>query len=220
MTIPFNTQIFALDKPIVDPWAGLSTALFVEFDSPVTDIPLPSQKARLRSVGGLVTGLATGAAPEWSELKDLQNPDDGEPISFVTLSQALTETLIEEIQSGRPDKAFCALVNEMAQTEDSWEDFRSEVKNGRFEANVWFERDRKNVRLTDGLTSRDIVCLWDDDVDQAIEDGYLTPPSIPRASDIDWLDPLLEYAQQTGALEGLSLDENPRPKTPYAPMRG
>lgn len=65
---------------------------------------------------------------------------------------------------------------------------------------TWFERDRKNIRLEteDGV---EIFCLWDADVDDAIESGYLTVPRHPRAGDQEWLPHAIEYARQYGMFE-------------------
>ncbi len=38
---------------------------------------------------------------------------------------------------------------------------------------TWFERDRAHVALVDVRTDRPIVEWWDDEVSQAIEDGFL-----------------------------------------------
>ncbi len=64
---------------------------------------------------------------------------------------------------------------------------------------TWFERDRKNVRLetSDG---KEIFSLWDDDVGQAIEDGFLATPRTPRPSDEDWLPHAIEYAKSQGLI--------------------
>ena len=214
MIIPFNFSIFVLAAPVIDRTADLSSSVFIEFDAPVTGAPLASQKARLRSIGNLLTGTE----PAWSDLQDLPRADEDEQLSFSPLPQSLADSLDDLIQLGRPDRAICALANEMAQVEDAWDEFRDGLKEDRFSANVWFERDRKNLTLTDGLTSRDLVSLWDDQVDEAIESGYLTTPRGPRPNESDWLAPLIEYAEQTGALEGLSLDVQPRANAAYARM--
>lgn len=52
----------------------------------------------------------------------------------------------------------------------------------------WFERDRAMVRLTD-MRDREIICLWDADVNQFIEDGFKTN----RQS---WHEALAEYATE------------------------
>jgi len=63
-----------------------------------------------------------------------------------------------------------------------------------FQCSAWFERDRANLTLTtdDG---REVFCLWDDEVTEAIEDGYLPTPRLPRPSDSDWLPCAIEYAR-------------------------
>ena len=43
---------------------------------------------------------------------------------------------------------------------------------------TWFERDRQNVRL-ETPRGRVIFDLWDDDVTDAIDSGYLTVPRVP-----------------------------------------
>jgi hypothetical protein len=50
----------------------------------------------------------------------------------------------------------------------------------------WFERDRAMVRLTD-LFDREIICLWDDQVSEFIEDGFKSMGS-------SWHVALCEYA--------------------------
>lgn len=61
------------------------------------------------------------------------------------------------------------------------------------ECSDWFERDRANVRL---LTSEDvfedaggleIICLWDDEVSEFVEDGF-------KNSRQTWHEALVEYA--------------------------
>lgn len=39
------------------------------------------------------------------------------------------------------------------------------------ECTEWFERDRAMVRLTD-TRGNEILCLWDEDVNQFVEDGF------------------------------------------------
>jgi hypothetical protein len=52
----------------------------------------------------------------------------------------------------------------------------------------WFERDRAMVRLTDKF-DREIMCLWDDDVQAFVDDGFKTH----RQS---WHEALTEYATE------------------------
>lgn len=67
------------------------------------------------------------------------------------------------------------------------DDFESSPK---YEINTWFERDRAHVSLEkDGET---VVEWWDDDVQQAVEDGYLNPR--------DWLGSAMEYAKEMGLI--------------------
>lgn len=64
---------------------------------------------------------------------------------------------------------------------------------------TWFERDRAHVRL-ETPRGRVVFELWDDDVAQAIEDGFLTMPRTPRPSDRDWQPHAVEYAVQQGLI--------------------
>jgi hypothetical protein len=62
---------------------------------------------------------------------------------------------------------------------------------------TWFERDRANVALY-AVTPEDenalIVEWWDDDVQQAVTDGFLNPRN--------WHGSAFEYAKDRGLLEG------------------
>jgi hypothetical protein len=65
---------------------------------------------------------------------------------------------------------------------------------------VWFERDRKNIRL-ETPNGREIFDLWDDAVDEAIEDGFLTTPRRLRPTDeADWQPHAVAYARNAGLI--------------------
>ena len=51
---------------------------------------------------------------------------------------------------------------------------------------TWFERDRAMVRLTD-CQDNEIVCLWDNDVEEFVDDGFKTIRQ-------EWHDALAKYA--------------------------
>lgn len=59
---------------------------------------------------------------------------------------------------------------------------------------TWFERDRAHIRL-ETPRGRVIFELWDEEVADAVESGYLTPPRHPRPSDQQWLESALDYAR-------------------------
>ncbi len=44
---------------------------------------------------------------------------------------------------------------------------------------AWFERDRKHLSLSTPQ-GQCVVDLWDDEIDQLVEDGFLTVPRHPR----------------------------------------
>lgn len=69
------------------------------------------------------------------------------------------------------------------------------LQDHEYVCSTWFERDRKQVRL-ETPEGREIFCLNDDDVDQAIEDGYLTTPRVPRPDDSDWQPHAVAYARE------------------------
>lgn len=59
---------------------------------------------------------------------------------------------------------------------------------------TWFERDRAAIRL-ETPRGKVIFELWDDEVADAIESGYLTPPRHPSPTDQQWLESALDYAR-------------------------
>ncbi|MFK4705726.1 hypothetical protein ABIC83_002565 [Roseateles asaccharophilus] len=75
---------------------------------------------------------------------------------------------------------------------------------------TWFERDRQHVRL-ETPNGRVIFELWDEDVSQAIEDGYLKAPLVPRPSDKDWHASAVDYAKDKGLLEPDGSLPQPKP---------
>jgi hypothetical protein len=64
---------------------------------------------------------------------------------------------------------------------------------------TWFERDRANIRL-ETPNGREVFDLWDGAVMQAIEDGFLTTPRIPRPSSADWQPHAVRYAIDMGLI--------------------
>jgi hypothetical protein len=67
-----------------------------------------------------------------------------------------------------------------------------------FSCNVWIERDRKVLTLY--FMGQEVLTLSDEAVDEAIEGGFLATPRKPRPSEDDWLDPLINYASETGRM--------------------
>lgn len=77
----------------------------------------------------------------------------------------------------------------MSTTEDHNKDQGRE-----YVCSTWFERDRKHIRL-EMPNGKKVFELWDAAVDEAIESGYLTPPRIPRATNLDWHRAAVSYAR-------------------------
>lgn len=79
------------------------------------------------------------------------------------------------------------------------------VRDEDYVANVWFERDRSSVSLSTPK-GRVIFELWDDDVHQAIEDGFLEKPRLTMCSrDLNsnsaWHPHLVAYAREQGLIQ-------------------
>jgi hypothetical protein len=64
---------------------------------------------------------------------------------------------------------------------------------------TWFERDRTNIRL-ETPNGREVFDLWDKAVAQAVEDGFLTTPRVPRPSSADWQPHAVQYAIAMGLI--------------------
>lgn len=174
-------------------------------------------------------------APEGSFLPEdgsEQNPQthtlqmcslDGDPAGFGTLPLTAHDLLwpssteFTGLQAAGSNLAqcfvaVCRLANKRhahVAGETSWQLYVQALERDRYEADAWFERDRKHLRLHDKLLGQDVVSLWDDQVDQAIDDGFLTAPRRPRPSSSDWLRPLLDYAGEGQILVDLRVDAAP-----------
>lgn len=73
------------------------------------------------------------------------------------------------------------------------------VKPTEYVCSTWFERDRQHIRL-ETADGSEIFSLWDDEVTEAIESGYLTQPRFPRPSDSDWKPHAIAYAIDMGLI--------------------
>lgn len=73
------------------------------------------------------------------------------------------------------------------------------IEDHEYVCSTWFERDRSCVTLSTPK-GREVFCLYDDDVHQAIEDGYLTVPRHPWPSDDDWQPHAVAYAREKGLI--------------------
>lgn len=61
------------------------------------------------------------------------------------------------------------------------------------EIHTWFERDRACVELRDADTGATICEWWDEDVQAAVENGFLNPR--------DWHGSAVEYARSVGLMQ-------------------
>lgn len=91
--------------------------------------------------------------------------------------------------------AVCAVMDRYTRgSECAWQEFLQELERQRFSPSAWFERDRSNLSLHDDVLDRDVISLWDDEVAQEIDGGFLRVPRGPRPSEREWLQPLLDLA--------------------------
>jgi hypothetical protein len=65
---------------------------------------------------------------------------------------------------------------------------------------VWFERDRANICLGTPA-GRPVFDIWDEDVFEAMKDGFLTAPRAPRPSNDDWQPHAVAYAIAMGLIQ-------------------
>lgn len=208
--------VFPLEE-IADPRAsarlGCRAPLFcfvgleagAEVDCGFTTIaPLLDVTGAARGTQKLMAATRNGNEPpkaRWEQLLPLADFDDEDlPSVRWNLSRAH--------QPGFGLAAFAAVCCAMDRvTQDapdsSWQRFLSELERGRYEADVWFERDRANLTLRDTVMDTAVFSLWDEEVSQAIQDGLITAPRHPRPSDADWLPALLDYATSQGLLMSL-----------------
>lgn len=75
----------------------------------------------------------------------------------------------------------------------------AKIADADYVCSTWFERDRQSITLTTPQ-GREVVSLWDDDVTDAVESGYLSPPRRPRPSDDDWQPCVVAYARDMGLI--------------------
>ena len=57
---------------------------------------------------------------------------------------------------------------------------------------TWFERDRRHVHLYCGDENTTVYEWWDEEVSEAVEDGFLDP--------CDWLGSAIRYCQDCGLI--------------------
>lgn len=82
----------------------------------------------------------------------------------------------------------------------SFEDHRfKKTRPHEYVCHTWFERDRAHIRL-ETPKGRVVFELWDEQVCEAIEDGFLTAPRCPRPSDDDWQPHAVQYAVHQGLI--------------------
>lgn len=185
-----QNNVLLLEDPM--PWAtryssevSISTPLFIEFGA--------DGKARLLDIMG-------GIDPDWTDPADLGivNSKDS-PYGYA--KPFAWDEVVGHLRSGDPAKAMSVLIADMARFDEDWSTLMWSVQRSRYSSSAWFERDIRQVGLTDELTGKDIITLEGEELDDAITMGLLTPPRHPRPSDSDWLNPLMEYALYTQIIE-------------------
>lgn len=157
-----------------------------------------------------------GSAASWEKVLELGTFSEGD---VATVRWHLGRAHLP----GQGQAAFAAVCVAMDRYTDfdsdhTWQRFLTALEKDRFEANVWFERDRRNLSLRDTVMGVDVFSLWDEDVDEAIEGGFIRPPRHPRPSDADWLPTLMDYAESQGMV--MSLRQEQRPAQRQAERQG
>jgi len=80
------------------------------------------------------------------------------------------------------------------------------IEDGEYVCSAWFERDRSHLSLTTPK-GRTVFELWDEQVQEAIEDGFLTAPTLARFnsatanSNSAWQPRAVEYARSRGLIQ-------------------
>ncbi len=144
---------------------------------------------------------------DWDDPKVEEVREQAETDLTYTESGWLTshEWTVDEIERG--SELYCEIfiksLEEAELDEEEWEEadeiaadlgLKTEYSPGvRTEIHTWFERDRQHVELRNAKTDKTIVEWWDDDVTQAVEDGFLNPK--------DWHGSAREYAEMHGLLK-------------------
>lgn len=101
-------------------------------------------------------------------------------------------------RDGAPDDVFTVDRMTRTVTRKPWKNTNSRNPSGRrrqttfygpFSINTWFERDRAHVELLD-VNDETVIEWWDEEVQDAIEDGFLDPK--------DFLESAMAYAEEMG----------------------
>lgn len=173
----------------------------------VDSIPIT---ARLLNFDGAPLG-------DWKSLKEASTLWDSE-LAF-SPSPNLAKDKAWSAATTHPQEAarFVAMVDILQSRSDEWSD--SGINVNRCSANVWIERDRKVLTLTNDFFGLEVFTLTDESVDEAIDSGYLKPPHHPRPSDEDWVPCLIDYADSMGiSLCGVYPQETDQEQVAEAPQ--
>jgi hypothetical protein len=96
---------------------------------------------------------------------------------------------------GESDRSVdCAICGEHLYGEDESdvEAQRRNLPGDRYEITTWFERDRAHVALNDLDKNKTVLEWWDEEVHDAVEDGFLDPR--------DWKGSAMDYARHLGII--------------------
>lgn len=132
----------------------------------------------------------------WKNLTDASSLWDAELAFTPGPDWAKDEAWVAATTLTQESARFVAMLDVIESRSDEWSD--SDINVNRCSANVWIERDRKVITLTNDFFGLEVFTLTDDAVDDAIDSGYLTPPRHPRPTDEDWVPYLVDYANSMG----------------------
>lgn len=150
----------------------------------VDSIPIT---ARLLNFDGVPLGV-------WKNLKEASTLWDAELACGIQWMNH--DAWVAATTTAQASARFLAMVDEIELQSAEWAD--SGIDVNRCSANVWIERDRKVLTLTNEFFGLDVFTLTDEAVDEAIDSGHLTPPRHPRPNEEAWLPCLVNYAESVG----------------------
>lgn len=186
--------------------AGQKVGADFTYNASMLDVGGCVRATRSLGVQSSRRGMASRRPQPWQEVLDGFIVLDAEPLEAV-------RGQLQRRDSQGPRDAFAAVCAAMdAHGGESWDSFLCALEKDRFTASTWFERDRANVTLRDEALYCEVFSLWDEEVAEAIESGFLRPPARPRPSDAEWLPQLLDYAQEHGLIRSLRAEKAPGPR--------
>lgn len=103
----------------------------------------------------------------------------------------ITRKLNRGGSTGEPSMEF-GKQNQYALNAAATDEKPKNYSDDKYSVQTWFERDRSHVELHNDTTDETVVEWWDDEVQEAIDDGFLNPRN--------YKDSAIKYALHTGLI--------------------